>query len=210
VAGSVLLIVPLLERMRRIEGWLTEEEADLLAAGVARALAALPAPHTIVEAGCYCGRATTVLGGVARALDPQARVVALDAHDGVVGALDGTIRRNGPTLAPFRRTIAQAGLDDVVETIQQAPHAVAWNRPIAFLLVDGLHDYASVSRDFCHFEPWLVDGADVAFHDYADYYPGVVAFVDELTATGRYMAVRRVDSMILLRRRPAPGHTRSG
>jgi Methyltransferase domain len=202
VAGAVLLTLPLIERMRRIDGWLTDDEADLLIAGVTCALAALPAPHVIVEVGCYCGRATTVLGGVARAHSRRARVVAIDAHDGVVGALDGTIGRTRPTLPIFRRTIADAGLEDVVEPLQQLPHEVSWAEPIAFLLVDGLHDYASVSRDFSHFEPWLVDNAFVAFHDYADYFPGVVALVDELTATGRYVPAGRAMSMVLLRNAP--------
>jgi hypothetical protein len=196
----VVLTLPLLERMRRVEGWLSDAEADLLVAAAVRALSSCPAPRTIVEAGCYCGKATTVLGGVARTVDPEARVVAIDPHDGVVGALDDTIRRTRPTLARFRATIADAGLGDRVETVAQAPHAVAWDRPIALLVVDGLHDYASVSRDFLHFEPWLAPTGLVAFHDDADYFPGVQALVAELLHGGGFGLAGRAESLTVLHR----------
>ena len=200
--ARLLLTLPILARMRSVEGWLSDGEADLLVAGVARALAELPAPHAVVEVGSYCGRSTTVLGSVVKALDVDGRVYAVDPHEGEVGALDQGLVRTSPTLARFERNMRDAGLAEVVLTIKQRSHEVEWERPIAFLLVDGLHDYASVSGDFCHFEAWLVEGAYVAFHDYADYYPGVKAFVNELLATGRYVAVRRVGSMMLVRRRP--------
>lgn len=197
---SLLRTLPILERMRKIKGWLSDDEADLLIAGVARALADLPQASAVVEVGSYCGRSTTVLGAVVKAQRPEARVYAIDPHDGEVGALDQGLVRTAPTLATFRRNIAAAQLDDVVATIQQRSWEVRWERPIAFLLIDGLHDYANVSRDFRHFERWLVDGAYVAFHDYAEYYPGVSAFVNELLATRRYERVELAASMILVRR----------
>jgi predicted O-methyltransferase YrrM len=199
VRAPLLLTVPILERMRRIDGWLHDAEADLLIAGLTRALADARDADAVVEVGSYCGRATVVLGSVVRAVRRDARVHAIDPHDGVVGALDEGIRRTAPTLSRFRRAIAGAGLDDVVVTVQRRAHEVAWDAPIAFLLVDGLHDYASVSRDYGHFEPWLAGGALVAFHDYADYFPGVVAFVDELLAAGRATGLRRAETMMLVR-----------
>ena len=69
------------------------------------------------------------------------------------------MRRTPPTLAAFRRAISAARLDDVVVTVQRRPHEVEWSQPIAFLLVDGLHDYASVSRDFYAFEAHLTEAA---------------------------------------------------
>jgi methyltransferase family protein len=201
VGAPLVLTMPILERMRRVDGWLSDAEADLLIAGLGRALADAPEAGAVVEVGSYCGRATTVLGSVVRALRPDARVHAIDPHDGLVGALDEGLRRTAPTLTLFRRTIAEAGLDGVVVTVQSRAHEVPWEAPVAFLLVDGLHDYESVARDYGHFERWLADGALVAFHDYADYFPGVVALVDELRAAGRVTTVRRVETMILVRPR---------
>ncbi len=77
---------------------------------------------------------------------------------------------------------------------------VAWQEMIALLVIDGLHDYANVARDFFHFEPWLADGGYVAFHDYAGYFPGVMAFVDELLAAGGYSKVHSAGSLIVLRK----------
>jgi predicted O-methyltransferase YrrM len=199
--AAPVLRLPIIERMAAVDGWLTDEEADLVIAGLCHALAEAPA-KTVVELGCYRGRGTVVLGSVVQALRPTARVYAIDPHDGLVGALDASVRRTPPTLAPFQHTIAEAGLGDVVVTVQQHPHEVEWAEPIAFLLVDGLHDYASVSRDFFAFESHLAEGALVAFHDYADYFPGVTAFVDELLASDRYRPAGHAGSLVLAAQEP--------
>jgi predicted O-methyltransferase YrrM len=201
-SAAPLLRLPILSRMAAVEGWLADEEADLLIAGLCRALAHAPDAKAVVELGCYRGRATVVLGSVVQTMRPTARVYAIDPHDGVVGALDASVRRTPPTLPLFRRTIAEAGLVDVVVTVESRPHEVQWAEPIAFLLVDGLHDYASVSRDFFAFEPHLAEGSLVAFHDYAGYFPGVVAFVDELLASDRYRPAGHAGSLVLAAREP--------
>ena len=81
-----------------------------------------------------------------------------------------------------------------------SPDEVRWDQPISLLLIDGLHDYANVSRDFFHFEKWVASNAYVAFHDYADYFPGVKAFVDELLRSGQYRKVSLVKSMMVLQK----------
>jgi hypothetical protein len=63
---------------------------------------------------------------------------------------------------------------------------------------NGLHDYPSVARDFRQISPSVVKGGYIAFHDYADYFPGVQAFVHELLETGVYRKVGKVDSLIIL------------
>jgi hypothetical protein len=110
-----LLTLPILERMRGVEGWLGDDEADLLIAGLARALEELPEPHSIVEVGGYCGKSTIVLASVVRALGGGARVHSIDPHDGFVGSRDRELQARGPTLERFRRSITQAGVDGVVE-----------------------------------------------------------------------------------------------
>jgi Methyltransferase domain/Glycosyl transferase family 2 len=201
--SGLLLTSPILRRMKRIEGWLEEDEADLLIATTARALAELPEPHPIVEIGSYCGRSTVVLGSVVRAVGAAARVHAIDPHDGEVGAVDQGLQRTAPTLARFAANVAAADLTDLVETVQQRSYEVRWNRPIGVLLIDGLHDYANVSRDFWHFEKHVVAGGYVAFHDYADYYPGVKALVHEVLATGRYRRVHLARSLMVVQKTAA-------
>jgi predicted O-methyltransferase YrrM len=196
----LFLTTQVLARMRAIEGWLEDDEADVLIAAASRALEELPTPHKIVEVGSYCGRSTTVLGAVAQAQGDGARVYAIDPHDGVVGALDQGLKSGAPTLARFQKNIADAGLSDVVVTLQQRSFDVAWNEPISLLFIDGLHDYANVARDFLHFERHVAPGGYIAFHDYADYYPGVKAFVNELLASPGYERVVHVRSMMLVRK----------
>jgi hypothetical protein len=205
--APLLRALPIIERMRPLRGWLHDEEADLLIAAVARALAELPEETGVIEVGSYCGRSTTVIGSVIKLLRPSGRVHAIDPHAGEVGAAGSEIRRTPPTLAEFRRNIAAAQLDDVVETIQRCSWQVAWDQPLGFVLIDGLHDYDNVKRDFSHFEPHVVAGGYVAFHDYAGYWPDVVAYVDELLATGSYERIDLAASMIVLRRRPAEAVT---
>ncbi|HEX8475954.1 MAG TPA: glycosyltransferase [Pyrinomonadaceae bacterium] len=201
-APALLLNAPIIAQMKKVEGWLDEAEADLLIAAASRALGSLPAPHALVEVGSFCGRATTVLASVARVVAPAARVYSIDPHDGRVGALDQRIDKHPPTLEKFKRNMQKAGLSALVEIIQKRSVEVAWERPISLLLIDGLHDYASVSQDFYHFERWIVPDGLVAFHDYAAYFPGVQAFVNELLRTGRYRKIHCVASMMVLRKLP--------
>jgi myo-inositol-1(or 4)-monophosphatase len=198
-AGDILLNTPILARMRSIEGWLDEDEADLLIAGAARALSDLPAPCTVVEIGSYLGRSTAVLGSVVRTVRPDARVHAIDPHEGVLTGPHGPLMRVEPTLDLFRRTIADAGLEDIVEAIVQRSQDVRWAQPIAFLFIDGVHDSANIRGDFRHYEPWLVGGAYVAFHDYGRQLPSVKAFVDELVASDVLAWVALAGSLALLR-----------
>jgi predicted O-methyltransferase YrrM len=186
-----------------IEGWSADEEAELLSTAVRDALTSLPAPQRIVEIGSYCGRSTVVMAGAVKALEADARVYAIDPHEGDIGTAGDGLLHVAPTLARFKENIEQAGVADVIELLLTRSYETEWRDPISLLLVDGLHDYDSVARDFRHFEPWLVDGGLIAFHDYADYYPGVVQFVDLLTDSGDYERVQLAASMMLLRRRPA-------
>src|SRR2546423_1862424 len=134
--------------MRSIEGWLDDDEADLLIAGAVRALSDLPAPCTVVEIGSYMGRSTTVLGSVARAARPDARVYALDPHSGVPTGGRGWLMRVGPDADGVRPTISGGGVEGVVVAIVQGSQEVRWTQPIAFLFIDGLHDLTSIRGDF--------------------------------------------------------------
>lgn len=197
---SLLLAIPILNTMKKVEGWLEVGEADLLMAACHRALGDLSHDHAIVEIGSYCGRSTVVLGSVTKAMNPKVKVYAIDPHDGNIGALDKGYCKVKPTLERFKSNIAQAELTDVVEIIQKKSFEVNWDKPISLLLIDGLHDYVNVARDFFHFESWIVDKGFVIFHDYADYYPGVKAFVNELLGSGQYQKVCCVLSMIVVQK----------
>ncbi|MFN2416330.1 MAG: class I SAM-dependent methyltransferase, partial [Pyrinomonadaceae bacterium] len=194
------LALPNLARMKTVEGWLRDDEADLLIAVTSRALKDLPAPHRVVEVGSYCGRSTVVFGSVVKALRPDAKVYAIDPHDGRVGATGQRSTKTAPTLEKFQWNIRNAGLTETVELIQKYSHEVEWGDPISLLFIDGLHDYANVARDFFHFERFVVEGGYVAFHDYADYCPGVKTFVNEVLGSGRYRKVHCAMSMMVVQK----------
>jgi hypothetical protein len=177
---------PLLEAMRQIEGWLTDEEGEALFVAAREALGRAGAAGRIVEIGSHCGRATYLLAEAARAASTGAAVTAIDRFDGLVGSRDKPLERFPPTRVHFDHMVARHGLEEWIEVLAGDASALPWSGEIDLLIVDGLHDYAAVAADFYAFEAWLGPEARVAFHDYADYYPGVCAFVDELAASGAW------------------------
>lgn len=199
--SDLLTIFPLLDRIKNIEGWLSDKEADLLLATAIKACHTLPRPHCIVEVGSYQGKSTVVLGSVAKALFPETKVYAIDPHEGVVGATDQGLQQVPPTLNNFKKNIENAGLSEVVVLLKDYSYRVDWQDTISFLFIDGLHDYPNVARDFWKFSPFLITGSYVAFHDYAYYYPGVQALVDEILGSGEYEKVQLAESLMVVKKR---------
>lgn len=199
-AKHILSLPQLLISIKNIMGWLDETEADLLISATIKACIELPKPHSIVEVGSFQGKSTVLFGSVIKGFFTDARVYAIDPHEGIVGATDQMIESLLPTLEAFKRNIAQHELTDVVELINEYSFNVQWDKPISLLFIDGLHDYPNVSRDFYHFSKWLSNGGYVAFHDYAYYYPGVVAFVDELLSGNEYVEISKAKSLIVLQK----------
>jgi glycosyltransferase involved in cell wall biosynthesis len=201
----------ILNRVKDVEGWLRPEEAELLI-DVTRRAVTEPGAGTVVEIGSFCGKSTIVLASAARTANVSARIHAIDPHEGEVGAEDTPdgVRTELPTLERFRRNVSAAGVTEVIETIRRRSYEVPWRAPIAFLFVDGLHDYWSVARDFQHFERHLSDESYVAFHDCDDSHPGVKTFVAGLAGSGCYEEVGRAASLVAFRKTGSPAHEAAG
>ena len=60
-----------------LEGHLFDQEAELLIATTSRALTTLERPADIVELGSFHGKATVILGLVAKAINPSRRCMPL-------------------------------------------------------------------------------------------------------------------------------------
>jgi predicted O-methyltransferase YrrM len=189
-----------IQNMRQIEGWLSDGEATLLLAVAEKALSILPTPHHIVEVGSYHGKSTVLLGSFIKAYFPKTLIHAIDPHDGKLGAADKGLQTFPPSLEKFKYNIERAGLADSVVTINSVSTEVLWHEPICFLFIDGLHDYANVAKDFRHFSSWITEGGYVAFHDYADYFPDVKAFVHELIARGKYAKISLIDTLMIVKK----------
>jgi hypothetical protein len=192
----------IVDRMRPIEGWFEEREADLLVQVVHRALHQLSGPHHIVEVGSYCGRATMALAGAVEASNVRAIVHAVDPHEGLVGAIDGTLapEQRLPTYDRFLAVTDGARRAGIVNVVRARSTDVVWNDPIGVLVLDGMHDYLSVTADVTHFSPFVVEGGFVAFHDRSEDFPGVAACIRDLLNTRAYDVQEEVGSLVVLRR----------
>lgn len=194
-------MLPLLNKLQGIQGWFDFEEADLLICTVLKACVELPTPHNIVEIGSYHGKSTILLGSVVKSYFPSSKVYAIDPHEGIVGATDQGLQSLSPSLFMFNKNISDAGLSQFIELIKDCSFNVHWRKPITFLFIDGLHDYENVSRDFKHFEKYIISGGYIAFHDYVIYYPGVITFVNELLNTDDYIKICHVKSLIVIQKK---------
>ena len=191
------------------------DEGDALYEAACAAASALPG-LPLLEVGSYCGRSTVWLGAAAR--ESGTVVFAVDHHygseenqpgwewhdtslvDPETGRLD--------TLPHFRRTIRQAGLDDVViAVVGESPVvARAWRTPLAFLFIDGGHGVEPARLDYSLWTPHVVSGGTLAIHDvfpdpadggrppYEDIYRPALqsGLFTEVSATGSLRVLRRV------------------
>ena len=180
---NLLLTRPVISRMKQIEGWLEEDEADLLLAAAARVLTNREDSAAIVEIGSYCGRSTVVLGaphwqpGGACASTLSIRTMGASALPTLASTRGRRLSRSSsPTLwrpgcmklsSLFcNRRTRSAGVIDR-QTHRHAPHR--WT--------------ARLCQRLARFSPLRAvgrGGRRRPFGDYADYYPGVRLFVDEI------------------------------
>jgi MMP 1-O-methyltransferase len=156
------------------EGFMPADEGDALHdAAVAAAGSAPGLPF--LEVGSYRGRSTVWLGAAARATGTV--VYALDHHRGseenqagwewhdpsLVDPATGKM----DTLPFFRRTVHDAGLEDVVIALVGPSPAVAahWRTPLSFLFIDGGHGTEPAHADYEGWTPHVALGGLLAIHD---------------------------------------------
>jgi hypothetical protein len=183
-----------------ISGWLERCEGELLVNSCASALNCLPQPWHCVEVGSYHGRSTVLIGSLLRSEGNGSFLYAVDPHEGRVGAHDRGIEQLARSLGALIGNLDSLGLQSTVQVLQEETSQVNWQLPVGFLFIDGLHDYPSVARDFFKFDPWIVPGGLVAFHDCSESYPGVKQFISELLANQSYELVGLEDTMFVCRK----------
>lgn len=166
------------KRVQAIPGWFSEEEAELLIALVIQAIAGSDPyePPVLVEIGSYCGRATVAMGLTVHSLRrSDVRIISVDEPD--IGRAPG----GGHPRDVLRPRIAEHGLSDMI-TYAPEDDAESWTRPSNLVLVDGRHYYSGVCDDVEKYGPRIATGGYLLFHDYADYFPDVQRYVDEMLA----------------------------
>jgi predicted O-methyltransferase YrrM len=128
-----------------------------------------------LEVGTYCGKSAIYLGAAARI--SSSVVFTLDHHRGSEENQAGWEHHDASlvdpdlgtmdTLPVFRRTIAEAGLEDEVVAVVGRSTTVSahWRTPVALLFIDGGHAEEHAQNDYSGFAPWVQHGGALVIHD---------------------------------------------
>ncbi|MCX2763691.1 glycosyltransferase [Aquimarina muelleri] len=189
-------------KINHIEGWLDNDEFELLVE-LTFQKATNKKNAVFVEIGSYCGKATSVIALVTKHVNNQSKIIAIDDFTGRLGAEDTTIDKYPPSYDKMKFTLNNLQLLEEVNMIKQTPFLVCLEEKIDFILLDGLHDYTNVARDFYHFEKNFKEDTLILFHDYCLDFPGVISFVKELINDNAYQIVKYSSSLIALQKRTA-------
>jgi predicted O-methyltransferase YrrM len=112
----------------------------------------------ILEIGTALGRSL-----INMAVVTDRKMVSIDPH---VSSPEYPQYHRQESLGALKNNIKKLNLEDRIEIIVDYSENVKWDgRKIAFLHIDGAHDYEHVSYDFCHFQQYIPKGGYVAFHD---------------------------------------------
>jgi MMP 1-O-methyltransferase len=152
--------------MPKDEGWALHEAARAAAAS---------GLGPLLEVGTYCGKSAVYVGAAAR--DAGAVLFTVDHHRGSEENQAGWEYHDPDLVDPdtgrmdtlpfFRRTIAAAGLEDVVVAVVGDSPAVAliWRTPLSMLFIDGGHGAESAWADYRGWTPHVAAGGLLAIHD---------------------------------------------
>jgi predicted O-methyltransferase YrrM len=170
--------VPLDPALRELalstKGFMPPDEGDALYEAALAAAARVPgAPW--VEVGSYCGRSTVWLGAAAR--EAATTLFAIDHHRGSeenqagwehhdTDVVDERVGKMD-TLPFFRRTIHDAGLEDVVVAMVGISPTIArhWSTPAGFVFIDGGHGDEPARLDYDGWAPRVAVDGTLAIHD---------------------------------------------
>jgi predicted O-methyltransferase YrrM len=183
------LIDRLVKFIMEIEGQISQEEARTL-----MTLARESAPDSaILEIGSFRGRSTIALAAGAM-MSNRNRVYAVDPHDHFRGVLGGLF---GPSdQAELYKNICASGLGEIIAVVSLPSTNAASGWPgdkIGLLWLDGDHRYSSVRADFDAWEPYVLKGGIIAFHDIQ--LEWVRQCVHELCSGGRILHRGAVDTL---------------
>jgi hypothetical protein len=168
----------------------------------------------LLEVGTYCGKSAIYLGAAARERDTV--LFTVDHHRGSEENQAGwefhderlVDPRTGrmDTLPFFRRTIEDAGLEDVVVAVIGSSPTVArsWATPLGLLFIDGGHAFEAALADYEGWAPHVAPGGVLVFHDiFEDPAEGGQAPYEvwqHAVASGDFTPVSTTGSLRVLRR----------
>lgn len=195
-------------------GFMPADEGDALHHWAISAARHLPA-RPFVEVGSYCGRSTIWLAAAAR--EAGTVVFAVDHHRGSEENQPGWPHHDASlvdpetgrmdTLAHFRRTIHDAGVEGVVVAVVGESPVVArfWSTPAALVFIDGGHGVEPARADYAGWAPHVAEGGLLAIHDvFPDPADGGTPPYEEIyrpaLASGHFTEIATVGSLRVLER----------
>ena len=184
--------------IQRIDGWLSDSEAKYLYSLASRG----PSQGAIVEIGSWKGKSTIVLASGSSARGRE-KVYAVDHHKGSAEH-EGMGYKDINTEGEFRKNIKTAAVENhVIPLVMTSIDAVRnWQGPIRLLWIDGDHDYEAVKSDFLLWEPHVVPGGVIAFHDTYSW-EGPRRVVEEyILGSDHFSILGFVDSITAVRKQP--------
>jgi MMP 1-O-methyltransferase len=161
----------LLAKARAAKGFMPDDEGRLLYETALAALRTSPG----LEVGTYCGKSAIYLGAAARATGST--VFTVDHHRGSEENQVGWEHHDPSladpefgrldTLATFRRTIKDAGLEEEVVAVVGRSTTVSrhWRTPLSLVFVDGGHTDEHAGNDYTGWARWVRRGGTLAVHD---------------------------------------------
>lgn len=140
---------------RSIEGWLSEDEAQLLET--------LAKDKECIEVGSYKGKSSVCIAHVAKSL------ICIDSFSGSTNVAEGI-----PTDAEYVHATHEAFLENtkwydnirmIVKTSEEAAKEIP-DESVDFIFIDGGHSYTDVTNDIRNYYSKLRVGGIIAFHDF--------------------------------------------
>jgi MMP 1-O-methyltransferase len=161
----------LLAQARAAIGFMPDDEGLALHEAGRRAARVGP----LLEIGTYCGKSAIYLGAAARVEGTV--LFTVDHHRGSAENQPGWEWHDDRLVDPqtgrldtlpwFRRTIAAAGLEDVVVGVLGDSPTVArhWATPLGLVFIDGGHAFDVALADYAGWAPHVEPGGLLVFHD---------------------------------------------
>ena len=128
-----------------------------------------------LEIGSYCGKSTVYLGTACR--EKESILFSIDHHRGSEEQQPGEEYYDADLFDPdsglidtfkeFRKSIAEAGLEDTVVSIVARSEVAArrWSTPLGMVFIDGGHSIESAFKDYSCWVSHIVTGGFLAIHD---------------------------------------------
>lgn len=175
--------------VKNIDGWLLEKEQDFLYWAAKNC----KGKGVIVEIGSWKGKSTICLANGSKTWS-NIKIYAIDPHIG--GIEHQALLNNKSSFEQFRQNIRNAKVDDIVFPIVKTSQEAAknWNQKIEFLWIDGDHSYEGAKSDFDLYNPYVVDGGLIAFHDSTQ--GDVNRVVYEVFSRDGFSNIKLVDSIV--------------